>query len=116
MPKLRRLYVLATMVALATPAMALECPVLAKLDDPALAGVVAHILPDGVDLDAPDALETAIFDLKQAGVPDDAVLDNLIASYCLTTDGQADLSDDAKTERLEDFSQSATQLVFGQSQ
>ena len=97
---------------LGVTAMALECPAPAALNDPADAAAIGNILPADIDLEAPDALQSAVFDLRQAGIDDDVILDNLIASYCLTVNAQAGVSDDDKTRQVEDFSQAATQLVF----
>jgi hypothetical protein len=103
---------LAAVLMLSTSAWALECPAPADINDPATAAAIAKILPADIDLDAPDALQSAVFDLQQAGVANDVILDNLIAVYCAVVDAQTGLSDDDKTQSVETFSQQATQVVF----
>jgi hypothetical protein len=102
----------ALLLALSSTAWALECPVLAAIDDPAVAATVQQLLPGDTDLEAPDALRSAVFELKQAGVADDLILDNLIAVYCGAINALPDVSDDDKSQRVEAFTQSATQVVF----
>lgn len=97
---------------LGSSAMALECPVPAAINDPASAAVVERVLPDGIDLDAPEALQSAVFELQQAGVDDDTILDNLISAYCNTLNGQQGLTDDEKAARIDSFTGEADNTVF----
>lgn len=113
MTKAHLLHILAWTGALNVSAMALECPTPGVVADPAQASVIENILPADVDLEAPDALQSAIFDLKQSGVADDVILDNLIATYCVYVDAEPGVSDDDKTQQVKDFSEAATQAVFG---
>lgn len=104
---------MALLLALGSTAWALECPVPAKIDDAATAQKIEELLPADTDLDAPDALQTAVFNLKAAGISEDMILDNLIAVYCAAINAQTDLSDDEKTGQVQAFSQSANVVVFG---
>ncbi len=99
-------------VAMAAPALALECPVASEIDDAATAALVQQYLPADIDLDAPDAPNSAIFELTQAGVAPDLILDNLIATYCASVAANTALSEAEKTQRVDDFSKSATDLVY----
>jgi hypothetical protein len=99
-------------VALGSSAWALDCPVPAKIDDPATAAKIQDLLPADTDLDAPDALQTVVFDLKAAGISDDLILDNLISVRCAAVNAQTGVSDDEKTQQVEAFSQSANDVVF----
>lgn len=99
----------------AAPVLALECPVSTQFDDATTAAAVAKILPPGIDLEAPQALQSAIFDLRQAGVSDDLILDNLIAIHCATVVADPGLSDAQKTKRVVDFPTTAEPLVIGGS-
>lgn len=101
---------IAMVLLLGSTAWALDCPV---VDNGASATTVAGNLPADIDLDAPDALQSAVFDLRSAGIADDLILDNLIAVYCTAVSAEAGTSDDDKTERIKAFSQTATQAVFG---
>jgi len=100
------------LLTLAAPALALECPIPAQIDNAATSASVAKVLTPGIDLQAPNAVEAAIFDLKQAGVPEDIILDNLVASYCQTVAAESGLSEDQKSQKLETFSKSTEPLVF----
>lgn len=93
-------------------AYALDCPAPSRIDNPATAAVVQKYLPDHIDLAAPDAMETAVFGLQRDGVEPDVLLNNLIATYCGSVASESGLSDQAKTQRVMNFSKSATQLVF----
>ena len=104
----------ATILLLMTAtAMALECPVPAGIADQAQAAAIDKILPDGVDLEAPQALQSAVFELKQAGIADDVILDNLIAAQCASVNTLPGVSDDDKTQRVQAFSTEADTAVFG---
>lgn len=100
-------------LAVASSALALECPTPAAIDDAASAAAVAKVLPGGVDLEAPDALETAVFQLREAGVADGVIVDNLISTYCNALNAKPDLVEADKTQRVEAFSKTATRAVFG---
>ncbi|MGV3491996.1 MAG: hypothetical protein ACO1OG_11810 [Devosia sp.] len=100
---------------MASSALALECPIAAAIDDAAVAGSIAEYLPADTDLEAPDALQSAVFELKQAGVPDDTILDNLLSVYCAAVNA-TDLSDADKTQKVEAFSETADTAVFGGAQ
>lgn len=104
---------MALLLVLGSTAWALECPVPAKIDDAATVGKIQELLPADTNLDAPDALQTAVFNLKTAGIPEDLILDNLIAVYCAAINAQTGVSDDEKTQQVQAFSQSATEMVFG---
>lgn len=113
-----RLFSSAVVIALllGSSAMALECPIAADINDAASAAAVERVLPAGVDLDAPGALQSSVFELKQAGVDDDTILDNLIAAYCKTLNGQEGLSDDQKSTRIDSFTGEADNTVFSDAQ
>ena len=104
---------MALLLALGSSAWALECPVPAKIDDASTAQKIEELLPADTDLDAPDALQSAVFNLKTAGISEDVILDNLIAVYCAAINAQTGVSDDEKTQQVEAFSQSANNVVFG---
>ena len=104
------------LLLLATSAMALECPIPAAIDDPASAAAIAKVLPDGVDLEAPQALQSSVFELKQAAVPDDAIVDNLVAAFCNSISAQAGMPEADKTGKIEAFSDEADKAVFGAAQ
>jgi hypothetical protein len=98
---------IAILLALSSTSWALECPVVAP--DP----IVAQILPADTDLEAPEAIQSAVFELKQAGIADDAIVDQLISVYCGSVAALPDVSDDEKDRRVEAFSQMASDAVFG---
>lgn len=98
---------------LGAPAWAMECPSPNTINDPATAAKVREALPRDIDLQAPDALQSAVFQLKDAGVSDDLILDNLIAVYCVAVNVEPGVSDADKTQRAETFSQNATNFIFG---
>ena len=104
---------LAIMLALSCNAWAIECPDLKAAEDPKLAATIAEILPEDADLDAPDAVKSAVFDLKQAGVADDLIVDNLVSVYCRSVASLGDVSEDDKSQRVQAFSESASEVVFG---
>jgi hypothetical protein len=95
-----------------TPTLALECPVPAQFDDPATAQAVRNILPQGIDLEAPNAVESAVFELGQAGVSEDFILDNLIASYCSSIAADPAIPEADKAQRVQGFSARVEPLVF----
>lgn len=97
------------------PAQALECPSLTAFNSPATADAVAKILPAGIDLDAPDAAASAIYELRQAGIADDMILDNLIATQCAAVIAEPGLSDAEKEQRVRDFTTWVEPLIYGQS-
>jgi len=103
----------ALLLVMSSAAWALDCPVLSAIDDPAVSASMDQFLPADTDLDAPDALPSAVFELRRAGVPDDLILDHLIAVYCNSVATAQEVSDDEGTRRIEAFSQTATQAVFG---
>ena len=94
------------------PVLALECPVPAQFDDATTAAAVAKMLPLGIDLETPNALQSAIVDLRQAGVSEDLILDNLIASHCATVAAETGLSENEKAKRVDDFTTMAEPLVM----
>jgi len=96
-----------------TSAMALECPIPVAVNDAASAAAVRQVLPAGVDLDAPQALQSSVFELRQAGVGDDAIVDNLISAYCTSVNAQPGLSDDDKTQKINTFSDEVDKAMFG---
>lgn len=104
---------LAILLALSANALAFECPAPAPTNDPKVAASIAEILPKDTDLSAPDAVDSAVFDLKQAGVPDDTIVDNLVSVYCGSVATLEDVSDADKAQRIDAFSKSASEAVFG---
>lgn len=103
---------IALLVVLGSTAWGLECPIPASLDAPADATRISQILPADTDLDAPDALQSAVFDLRAAGISDDQIINSLIAVYCAAVSAQPGVSDEDKSQRVEAFSQSASQAVL----
>jgi hypothetical protein len=59
---------LAILPALSSTAWALDCPAI-TIDDPAMAAGLAQVLPADIDLDAPEALQSAVFELRRRGCP-----------------------------------------------
>jgi hypothetical protein len=111
MIKMHLLYTIAWL-GTAGAAMALDCPAPRAAEDAATAAAIDAILPDDTDLAAPDALESAVFNLRAAGISDDLILDNLLAVQCATIDAQPHVSDADKAAQLEDFSRSADLAVY----
>lgn len=103
---------LALLMVFGSAAWSLECPVPASINTPADAAKIGQILPPDTDLDAPDALQSAVFELRQAGIADDTIINNLIAVYCAAVSTQPGLSEDAKSQQVEAFSKTATQAVL----
>lgn len=94
------------------PAVALECPAARGLDTPATLETVARILPAGIDLDPPNAAPSAIDELAKAGIPDDLIVDNLIASFCASIAADPSIPDALKTQRVQDFATRIEPLVY----
>ncbi len=103
---------IAVLLVMCSSASALECPVPTTIDDPTSAALMEKYLPADTALDAPDALQSAVFDLKRAGLSDELILDNLIAVYCPSVDAIPGLSDEDKTQRVQAFAEMASGLVF----
>lgn len=103
----------ACLIAATSAATALECPVASQIDDPA--ALAQQFLPADIDLAAPQAMQSAVFGLKRAGVSPDLIVDNLVAVHCAAIAADPNVAEADKAQRVEDFSTSATQLVFGSS-
>lgn len=102
----------AMLVASTTSAADFVCPEAAKVDPPSAQADITAVLPPGVDLSAPDALQSAVFTLLSKGVAPATVLDNVIAAYCPGVAADQSLTDAEKTQRVERFATTATGLVY----
>ncbi len=108
---LLRLSAAALVMLTASSALALECPTPASFSDPANTEAVNRILPPSTDLSAPQAVQSAIFLLKEAGISNDQIIDQLVYTYCQQLSSQPGLTDEQKNEQIRTFSSEADRAV-----
>lgn len=88
------------------------CPETSQIDPSSARPDIKAVLPSGVDLEAPDALQSAVFTLLGEGVAPAIVLNNLVAAFCPGVAADRSLTDAERTQRVQRFANLATILVY----
>jgi hypothetical protein len=96
----------------ATSASAFDCPPLAAVERHLLVAATALAIPPGDDLVVRDQLKSAVFVLRQEGIPDDQMVNSLFAAYCPRIAEDPGLTDSEKDDRAQHFLEMANAVVY----
>jgi len=94
-------------------AAALECPVQPIAAGTAQARDISAVIPAGDALDDVAKLNTAVTALRQQGVSQAVIIDNLIAAYCPTVARNASLNEQQKAAKVRRFASQMVRTVYG---